>query len=48
MDNCSIGGTPEVNNIQVTSSIAGAGVAGAVFGMAMQDVFRTMLMAAIY
>ncbi len=34
----------EVNNIRVTSIIAGVGVAGAVFGMAMQDVFKDVLM----
>ena len=34
----------EVNNIRITSIIAGVGVAGAVFGMAMQDVFKDVLM----
>lgn len=34
----------EFNNIRVTSIIAGVGVAGAIFGMAMQDVFKDVLM----
>ena len=34
----------EFNNIRVTSIIAGVGVAGAIFGMAMQDVFKDILM----
>ncbi len=33
-----------MNNIRVTSIIAGVGVAGAVFGMVMQDVFMDVLM----
>lgn len=34
----------EINDIRVTSIIAGVGVAGAVFGIAMQDIFKDLLM----
>lgn len=34
----------EVNEVNVTSIVAGVGVAGAVFGFAMQDVFKDLLM----
>ena len=34
----------EINGIKVTSIVAGVGVAGAVFGLAMQDMFKDVLM----
>ncbi|MBQ0005272.1 MAG: mechanosensitive ion channel family protein [Clostridiales bacterium] len=34
----------DVNDINVTSIVAGVGVAGAVFGLAMQDVIKDVLM----
>ncbi len=34
----------EINNINITSIVAGVGVAGAIFGFAMQDLIKDILM----